>query len=205
MASNSQFPYVLLDSPKEIRLITISAGQFDDPLVCTLSHTDLNANNAYEYETISYCWGNAAQRDLILLNGLRISVPSSSAAALRCVRLCQSDRTVWLDAICINQDDLEERARQVAIMGAIYRKGAQNLIYLGDEDVGEARDGITAILKEASETEGSFTRLRNDLGAWQYSSTGIKAKYSTQSLLQFFRLPWFRLVSPVSLSCSKTI
>ncbi|ENI03928.1 hypothetical protein COCC4DRAFT_116764, partial [Bipolaris maydis ATCC 48331] len=118
-------------SPREIRLITISAGRFNDPLVCTLSHKDLDSHQIPEYETISYCWGNAAQRNIIVLNNLPISVPSSSAAALRHVRLCQSDRTVWLDAICINQNDIEERSRQVAIMGAIYRNGTRNLIYLG--------------------------------------------------------------------------
>jgi hypothetical protein len=90
-------------------------------------------------------------------------------------------------------------------MGAIYRNGARNLIYLGDEDVGEARDSIAAILKEASETEGSFTCLKNELGAWQYSSTGIKAKYNTQSLLRFFGLPWFRLVCPVPIRYSKSV
>ncbi|KAJ5055757.1 heterokaryon incompatibility protein-domain-containing protein [Bipolaris maydis] len=194
MTPNYQFPYLTLASPREIRLITISAGRFNDPLVCTLSHKDLDSHQIPEYETISYCWGNAAQRNIIVLNNLPISVPSSSAAALRHVRLCQSDRTVWLDAICINQNDIEERSRQVAIMGAIYRNGTRNLIYLGDEDVGEARDSIAAILKDASETEGSFSRLRNELGAWQYSSTGMKAKYSTQSLLRFFGLPWFRRV-----------
>lgn len=194
MISNSQFPYLPLSSPGEIRLITISAGQFDDPLMCTISHRNLELYNTFEYETISYCWGDAAQRKVIALNSHNISVPSSSAAALRCVRLCHSERTVWLDAICINQNDIEERSRQVAMMGAIYRNGARNLIYLGDEEVGEAINSIAAILKDATETEGSFARLRNELGAWQYSSTGIKVEYNTQSLLRFYGIPWFRSV-----------
>ena len=107
--------------------------------------------------------------------------------------------------VCINQDDVEECNRQVAIMGAIYRDGARNLIHLGDKDVGEARDSIAAILKEASETEGAFTLLRNELDAWQYSSIGIKARYSTQSPVQYFGLPWFRLVGRVPISYSKGI
>jgi hypothetical protein len=158
MTSKSQFPYLPLSCPGEIRLITISAGQFNDPLICTISHRNLDLCNTFEYETISYCWSDAAQRKVIALNSHKISVSSSSAAALRCVRLCHSDRTVWLDAICINQNDFEERSRQVAMMGAIYRNGARNLIYLGDEEVGEAINSIAAILKDATETKGSFAR-----------------------------------------------
>lgn len=40
----------------------------------------------------------------------------------------------WIDAICINQEDLEERALQVQLMGQIYRRSSTTIAWLGEED-----------------------------------------------------------------------
>ena len=42
-------------------------------------------------------------------------------------------RTLWIDALCINQDDLVERSAQVSIMGSIYSNTSKVLIWLGEE------------------------------------------------------------------------
>ena len=52
--------------------------------------------------------------------------------ALRSLRQPQKMRTLWIDAICINQKDLEERGTQVANMGSIYRGASQVVVYLGE-------------------------------------------------------------------------
>jgi hypothetical protein len=186
------FPYDKLDGAKPFRLITVLAGENDEPLECVLTHADLSTYPVPEYETISYCWGDANTRDTITMNDMQLSVPASTAAALRRVRLSDSSRLIWLDAVCIDQTSLDERSQQVAMMDAIYRNGRRNLIYLGEHDITEAMNSVRAILSEALHTEGSFTLLRNEVGAWQYSTTPIHAEYSTEALIKFFEIPWFR-------------
>lgn len=61
------------------------------------------------YETISYCWGDAKKLATITANGRALPVPISSFSALRRVRLIDSFRTVWIDAVCINQNDIDQR------------------------------------------------------------------------------------------------
>lgn len=193
MLPGTDFPYEpLISNSKPFRLITVQPGQFDAPLLCTLSHELLNVEPLPQYETISYCWGDASLRNVLTLNDHPVSVPASTAAALRCIRNLDTDRTVWLDAVCIDQRNIDERSQQVGMMGDIYRKGSCNLIYLGDHEMEDAMASIKAILEEANQTEGSFTLLRNELGAWQYSSTPIHTGYNVEALINFFAIPWFR-------------
>lgn len=190
---DTPFTYLpLAEGTKQFRLITLLAGQGNDPLRCLLHHGDLGADPPPQYETISYCWGDANKPETIIVNGIKLPVPASAASALRCMRLPDSGREVWLDAICINQSNIEERSQQVTMMGDLYRNGIRNLIYLGEEDVEQAMKGIRGILNEARADHESFAGLRNEAGAWQYSSTGIAAEYDSAALVEFFRIPWFR-------------
>ena len=179
-------------STKEIRLLIVQPGQKEDLIQCNIIHTDIGAPKFSPYETISYCWGDATKTSVIILEKHPITVPASTAEALRCVRIVDAPRTVWLDAVCINQNNNDERAQQVAMMGDIYRKGSKNLVCLGDTSIRDGIDSVGAILRDAESTDGSFTRLRSAAGAWQYSSTGIQATYNVAALLRTYQLPWFR-------------
>ncbi|KAI0878112.1 heterokaryon incompatibility protein-domain-containing protein [Hypoxylon argillaceum] len=182
----------LAHGSKEFRLITILAGENDCPVECLLSSADLGDELVPKYETISYCWGDPNDRCNILVNDISLLVPLSAAEALRRVRSPVAPRVVWLDAICINQEDAGERQQQVSLMSMIYQNGDRNLIYLGEEDIEEALHSIDAILNEATVAEGSFTLLRSEGGTWLYSDTGINAAYSVSALFKLFCIPWFR-------------
>lgn len=182
----------LAHGSKEFRLITILAGENDCPVECLLSSADLGDELVPKYETISYCWGDPNDRCNILVNDISLLVPLSAAEALRRVRSPVTPRVVWLDAICINQEDAGERQQQVSLMSMIYQNGDRNLIYLGEEDIEEALHRINAILNEATVAEGSFTLLRSEGGTWLYSDTGINAAYSVSALFKLFCIPWFR-------------
>lgn len=68
----------------------------------------------------------------ILCDSQNIKIGSELHDALRRLRLPDRQRLIWIDAICINQADIEERGSQVGIMGEIYSKAEQVLIWVGE-------------------------------------------------------------------------
>jgi hypothetical protein len=105
----------------EIRLLKISSGLEDEPLMCTLESISLDGDVLYT--AVSYCWGDANNRADITVNGQSVSVTISLENALRRIRNVAQDTMVWADAICINQQDMAEKSVQVSMMGSIYSKG----------------------------------------------------------------------------------
>jgi hypothetical protein len=61
-------------------------------------------------------------------------VHATAEKAIRRVRQASSPRVIWIDGVCINQADLDERGQQVAIMGDVYSRTKRNIIWLGDSD-----------------------------------------------------------------------
>ena len=182
----------LIAVAREFRLLIVSPGTTDDRLQCALRNVSFDEAFLPQYETISYCWGDLRTHEIITVDGSRLQVPPSAAAALRRMRKPNTERFLWLDAICINQEDNAERSNQVTLMGDIYKHGVKNLIYLGEDDVSVPLTSIGAILKDISASSDSLKRLRNDLGAWQYANSGFSAAYDAKELIRFFSMPWFR-------------
>jgi hypothetical protein len=90
-----------------------------------------------DYIALSYVWGDInCQRQTIIVDGKKITVRSNLEAGLRQLRDCvrvQQGFKVWIDALCINQDDAEERSIQVSRMKDIYAKSWHVVIWLGNE------------------------------------------------------------------------
>lgn len=99
----------------------------------SLVHVSLD--NAPPFETISYAWGNTARFYKLPMEGTEdIAVTKSAFEALP--YLIQNSETglLWMDQICINQDDLDERGHQVALMGKVFSNSRRTIIWLGLED-----------------------------------------------------------------------
>jgi len=115
--------YVSLNADKrEVQVITIAPGAFNENIYCKLNSISLNDNPSYT--ALSYCWGDAKQRGDIYVNGQKVSVTKSLELALRYMRDGKEETIVWADAICINQNDMTEKSVQVGMMGQIYIKGS---------------------------------------------------------------------------------
>ena len=108
-----------------------SSSHESDP---SLSGTEASRRgSAPHYEALSYTWGESTQDHTILLNGgVRISITDNLHRALRRVRYVTKIRTLWIDALCINQDDDIERSHQVQVMGLIYKTASCVNIWLGE-------------------------------------------------------------------------
>ncbi|KAH6857601.1 heterokaryon incompatibility, partial [Alternaria alternata] len=84
------------------------------------------------YTALSYVWGDAKHTKPIQLGYHQIpTITKNLEKALRHLRDRASERILWVDAICINQSDEEEKLSQVQSMGDVYRNAVEVRIWLG--------------------------------------------------------------------------
>lgn len=89
---------------------------------------------SHRYLALSYAWGPDTNHRTIILNGVSTKVrPNLHAALLELRKSPWIARGVrlWIDALCINQEDLAEREQQVSIMRTIYLGAWQVVVWLG--------------------------------------------------------------------------
>jgi hypothetical protein len=134
-ASIASFAYSPLDIAvaSSFRIVTLLPGKYNTPLSCTLSHEDWR-NPIASYESVSYSWGDVLHKKSIQLNSRSFPVTSNLESALRHLRHEEPGplRRLWVDAICINQGDTQERSQQVRQMFHIYNRAKQVIVWLGD-------------------------------------------------------------------------
>lgn len=96
------------------------------------------------YEALSYVWGNPTVTLPILLDGQDFQVTANLASALRHLRYHDRNRTLWIDAMCINQKDIGECGTQVHQMLEIFRKAQEVIVWLcpKTEQLAKAMDQI---------------------------------------------------------------
>jgi hypothetical protein len=188
------FQYQPLPSQNSIRLLTLIPGKGDATLAFTLSSAELipGAQRKAYYEALSYTWGDPTQvRGLVF----RLAIPDNcvSCEALSHLRPPDRTRTLWIDAVCINQDDLEERAAQVAIMQLIYTQADRVIIWLGaDDDLTLTAIGAIVRLCElfGKRVPPSQLILPRQQVPETHRLTGLEAV----ALARFFQRPWFKRV-----------
>jgi hypothetical protein len=131
--STAIFTYASLDSDQadSFRLLSLLPGLDNSPIECALRHTRRSAP-FQPYEALSYAWGDPNLTGEILVNGLPFSITRNLEHALRSLRQDGVARTLWVDAICIDQSQVLERNHQVAQMHQIYAEAERVIIWLGD-------------------------------------------------------------------------
>jgi hypothetical protein len=124
-------PYLPLEIQKnEIRVLHLDPGKDDDRICIRLQH--IRPGFMEQYEALSYVWGTASSMQTVRVNGTHdLTITENLDLVLRHLRLLKRSRVLWIDAVCINQSDLEERRQQVQMMGIIYSKAHEVIIWLG--------------------------------------------------------------------------
>ncbi|KAH7137001.1 heterokaryon incompatibility protein-domain-containing protein [Dactylonectria estremocensis] len=115
----------------EIRLVKLEMSTADDDVSCELLTVPLAS--APPYEALSYTWGSPLNKRKILMDGKPFQVTRNLFAALQHLRNPTTHRLLWIDAICINQEDIDERNCQVRLMWHIYAIAGQVSVWLGEE------------------------------------------------------------------------
>lgn len=78
-----------------------------------------------------YTWGSTDTPCTILVDGFELQVTKSAFTALQQLRLPDEDRLLWIDAICIDQNDPKEKGHQVGQMRTVYENSEMVLVWLG--------------------------------------------------------------------------
>lgn len=114
------------------------------------------------YEALSYLWGETISQDTVSMaySGddspvwQQISVTQNLLTALRHLRQPKTDRTLWIDALCINQDDNAEKAKQILRMGMLYRQARRVLMWLApDPDKNRCAVALAALSNMGRQVE----------------------------------------------------
>ncbi|KAB8298564.1 hypothetical protein EYC80_000743 [Monilinia laxa] len=170
------------------------------------------------YVALSYVWGSPVDKKSILVNGIEMQITQNLHIALSELRKSNWVRrhfNLWVDAIFINQDDLDEREMQVKLMRDIYATAWQVVIALGAATSNTAT-AYTA-LKWLAQEIGSDEKLREfavKYGTFHYNTDGSveSAPYTLpwhettfKSLRSFFACQyWHRLWILQELAMART-
>ncbi|KAF9777081.1 hypothetical protein IL306_004649 [Fusarium sp. DS 682] len=127
------YPEIPLDQ-ESIRLVEILPGTSNDIDLNIIKVSLDEIQNAYE--ALSYVWGPPDPAKTVRLNspnvtGLNVRVNPNLFDALVSLRLPDAKRRIWIDALCINQNDLRERSIEVRKMGKIYSLAKAVVVFLG--------------------------------------------------------------------------
>ena len=172
---------------KEFRVLIIRPGRRSEPIVCDLETRRSEHASCPNYEALSYVWGGSPGPRTITLRGRRVPVTKNLRSALRHLRYREHPRVVWIDALCINQDDLQERSNQVRMMRSIYQFASQVIVWLGPL-MRSQTVFIDAIFRHAKDPALHWTAPNHDEGS--------KVAHATPSslLFLFFNNPWWRRI-----------
>ncbi|EAU39536.1 predicted protein [Aspergillus terreus NIH2624] len=114
----------------EIRLLTILPDKHEQNQVkCTLQTVSLD--NAPQFEALSYVWGSVVEKVGITVDDIPFQVTTNLEAALKCLRHARKKRLIWIDFICIDQNNLKEKNTQLPLMGRIYKDATAVVAWLG--------------------------------------------------------------------------
>ncbi|CCD52555.1 hypothetical protein ACHAPC_003355 [Botrytis cinerea] len=177
----SSHTYSLLPaSGDNIRLLRLLPSEDEAaPLHCELRDYSLQRSTprTHLYEALSYVWGDPHNTLPISVNEKQFQVTVNLHDALLRLRDHSFERILWVDAICIDQYNHEERNHQVQIMAKIYSSAHRVIVWLGEEKV-EVKGALEDIQLAANEGPKNLP----------------KKELKQQRILKLLRNPWFQRI-----------
>ncbi|KAK0107960.1 hypothetical protein ONS96_003743 [Cadophora gregata f. sp. sojae] len=209
-------PYQYRDLPTDeqggiyIRLVEFHPTEEPTGLPPPCSITEHPLSDCPKYEAVSYFWGPPINQGQIFCDGKTINVPANLHAFLSRMRLKSAKRKFWIDSICINQSNDEEKSSQVAEMRNIYAKAGRTLVWLGEE-----ADLSTTALKFAARCSVALSDLDPETAKkrslWYRLRTYSEFSVFSNNWYAFFKLldrAWFLrawIVQEIALSTNTKV
>jgi hypothetical protein len=130
-----KYIYHLLPSTRSTRVLLLQPNtNRSAELRCSLEEISMDTADKVEqrYNALSYVWGAKIGTQPLICDGKTMLITPNCESALRHLRHTRKEVILWVDAICINQEYLAERAQQVPLMGNIYQRAFEVIIWLGE-------------------------------------------------------------------------
>ena len=181
----------LPDAGTTVRLLKLLPGHREEPICIDLFDQDLAAPP--RFEALSYTWGDDPGSNKVLCGDLWLPVTSNLHAVLLELRHLDEPRIMWIDAICINQDNRGEKNHQVVLMRKIYSTAERVIVWLGEADA------ETPILLEfwkqiiQAVYEGLLPWNGKHLH-WAADTMNVEHDRLVRIISAFLRRPWFQRV-----------
>jgi hypothetical protein len=126
-----------------IRLLYLLPGDTEDRLQGVIIHVPYNS--AGTYRAFSYVWGtNQSMQELVTPDGI-LEITFSLSKALQSLRHKNTATMLWVDAICIDQNDNQEKARQIRLLPQIFQSATSTYAFL---ESGNANDAAIEMLMQ---------------------------------------------------------
>jgi hypothetical protein len=175
------FPYCpLLPGPDNIRLLRLLPSEHKNTVIqCQLFNCSLQESRerTHPYDALSYVWGKSDKTWHIRIDEHELPVTPNLYEALSRLRHRYIERIVWVDAVCINQEDRIEKEQQIRFMAKIYSQAHRVVVWLG-----EAADNSDQAL-EGLRVAGEKT-----------SKKILNKKTTRHAILALLQRPWFRRI-----------
>jgi hypothetical protein len=190
--------YQPLHDGETIRILELHPGTLNDPLRCDFHYANLRQLHMC-YEALSYVWGDPNKQEYDYLTGVRSKIITTIHCnnhikqinpnldiALRHIREQSKSVHLWVDALCINQEDDRERGHQVTLMGSVYRNAQRVVIWIGEKSDVHLWDDVTyKTLNPPTEFEDvraqrSFGAICDIVNRWQ--GTDDKTRQASYTL-----------------------
>lgn len=210
--------YFPLSDAKDMRVLELDAGNPDDEINCRLHicsvdfeypairlidgtylkrHSDhvlrrIDSQRIW-YTALSYVWGDQAVVTSITCNGKPLNVTKNLRLALRHLRHTEVAVVLWIDQLCINQQDLQERAQQVTLMSKIYQHAWSTLVWLG-EAADSSNDTIETIKTISATLRHQPSERAPDPEEFERMHLPIPGSAKWSELNSFLCRPWFHRV-----------
>jgi hypothetical protein len=171
--------------PGNIRLLRLYPDNaLATPVRCELFHYSLEhaGDSAHPYDALSYVWGDPSNPKSIFVENREstsfedLSVTRNLYSALLRLRHRFIERIIWIDAVCINQNDDREKEQQIQLMAKIYGHSTRVIVWLGESE------------------NNSDLGLRELQIAGRKSNNSMANEETQQAIWALIQRPWFRRI-----------
>ena len=186
-----------------VRMLRLLPGGEADEIQCELGSRNLAEISDHKtYEALSYCWGKPGGEVKISIleegqaRNSTILVQPNLHGALSAFRYNETPRNLWIDAVCIDQNNTKEKNRQIPLMRRIYEGCSSVVIWLGRELPDCNSEVAISLLKKlnnAATIAGPDIPNINIFSSQDLAKYGLPSLFSFDyvSLLSLLEAPWF--------------